>query len=82
MPGPSLSPNRTCTTTTTCHTQQEIAEAVEVHKNTVSEVCRNLADLPKSDKPAAEHLVARPMVCGLTTHGLQVSGVAVLAEGS
>jgi transcriptional regulator with XRE-family HTH domain len=40
-----------------CWTQQEIAEAVGVHKDTVSEVCRNLATLPESDKPAANHLV-------------------------
>ena len=39
-----------------CHTQEEIAKKEEVHKDTVSEICREMADLPKSDKPAAEHL--------------------------
>jgi hypothetical protein len=30
---------------------------VGVHKDTVSEICRNLAELPESDKPAAAHQV-------------------------
>jgi hypothetical protein len=38
-----------------CYTQQEIAEANGVNKDTVSEVCRNMADLPKSDKADSEH---------------------------
>jgi hypothetical protein len=38
-----------------CWTEQEIAEATGVHRDTVNEICRNLADLPKSDKAAAEH---------------------------
>jgi len=38
-----------------CYTQQEIADAVGVHKDTVNEICRNSADLPESDKPAANH---------------------------
>lgn len=40
-----------------CYTQDEIAQAVNVHKDTVNEVCRKSADLPESDKPAAQHLV-------------------------
>ena len=42
----------------TCATQEEIAEAVGVHKDTVSaemEVCRNLETLPNSDKVTAMH---------------------------
>ena len=35
-----------------CYTMEEIGEAVGVHKDTVSEVCRNIADLQKSDKSA------------------------------
>jgi ParB-like nuclease domain len=38
-----------------CYTLEQIAERVAVHKDTVSEVCRNLAELPESDKPAAAH---------------------------
>ena len=38
-----------------CYTQQEIANAVGINKDTVSEVCRNMADLPKSDKANSEH---------------------------
>jgi hypothetical protein len=33
-----------------CHTQQEIGEAVGCHKDTVSEICRKMAELPESDK--------------------------------
>jgi hypothetical protein len=33
----------------------QIAAACDVHKDTVSEICRNLAELPKSDKAAADH---------------------------
>ena len=36
---------------------EEIAEVCGCHKDTVSEVCRKMADLPKSDKAAAEHAV-------------------------
>jgi len=39
-----------------CYTQDEIAERCDCHKDTVSEICRKMADLPKSDKPAADHL--------------------------
>jgi transcriptional regulator with XRE-family HTH domain len=39
-----------------CYTQEEIAEVVGCHKDTVSEICRKMAELPKSGKPAAEHL--------------------------
>ena len=39
------------------HTQEEIAETVGVHKDTVSEICRKMADLPESDKPYANHLI-------------------------
>jgi hypothetical protein len=38
-----------------CATQEEIADACDVHKDTVSEICRKLADLPNSDKAAADH---------------------------
>ena len=38
-----------------CHTQEEIAEREGITKETVSEICREMADLPKSDKAAAEH---------------------------
>ncbi len=38
-----------------CFTQQDIANQVGCDKDTVSEVCRKMADLPKSDKSAAEH---------------------------
>ena len=40
-----------------CWTLDEIAEDTGVHKDTVSEVCRKTAELPKSDKPAAEHAI-------------------------
>jgi hypothetical protein len=40
-----------------CATQEEIAAATDVTKETVSQICQNLADLPKSDKSAAEHAV-------------------------
>jgi len=33
-----------------CYTQQEIAERVGCHKDTVSEICRKMATLPESDK--------------------------------
>ena len=39
-----------------CHTEQEIADLNGIHKDTVSEVCRKMADLPKSDKLSSEHL--------------------------
>jgi plasmid maintenance system antidote protein VapI len=39
-----------------CHTQEDIAEKVAVHKDSVSEICRKMADLPESDKPVAAHL--------------------------
>ena len=38
-----------------CWTQQEIAEATGVTKETVSEVCQKSAKLPESDKAAAAH---------------------------
>jgi hypothetical protein len=38
-----------------CWTQEEIAESVGVHKDTADEICRKLANLPKSDKAAGEH---------------------------
>ena len=38
-----------------CWTVEEIAADVGVHKDTVSEVCRKTAELPKSDKSSAEH---------------------------
>ena len=40
-----------------CYTQEEIAKREEVHKDTISEVCRKMAELQKSDKPYAEHLI-------------------------
>jgi len=39
-----------------CYTQKEIAEREGITKETVSEVCQKMADLPKSAKPFAEHL--------------------------
>jgi len=39
-----------------CYTQEEIGEMVGITKETVSQVCQKMAELPKSDKPAAEHL--------------------------
>jgi len=41
-----------------CYTQEEIGQMVGVHKDTVSGICRNLAELPESDKPAAEHMAS------------------------
>jgi hypothetical protein len=38
-----------------CHTLEEIAEVVNVHKDTVSEICRRMEELPKSDKSTADH---------------------------
>lgn len=38
-----------------CWTFDEIANDVGVTKETVSTVCQKMAELPKSDKPAAEH---------------------------
>jgi len=38
-----------------CYTQEEIAEREGIHKDTISEICREMADLPKSAKTAAEH---------------------------
>ena len=38
-----------------CHSMQEIAEAVGVHKDTVSEVCRKFPKLENSDKAVADH---------------------------
>ena len=38
-----------------CCSMDEIAEATGVNKDTVSDVCRKLADLPKSDKASSEH---------------------------
>jgi hypothetical protein len=38
-----------------CHTQEANGELCEVHKDTVSEICRKKAELPKSVKPAANH---------------------------
>lgn len=40
-----------------CYTQEEIAEREEIHKDTVSEICRKMAELPESDKPSADHLI-------------------------
>lgn len=39
-----------------CHTQDEIAAEVDCDQDTVSDVLRKMADLPKSVKPAADHL--------------------------
>lgn len=39
-----------------CYTLEEIAEAENIHKDTVSEVCRKMEDLQFSDKPDAQHL--------------------------
>lgn len=38
-----------------CYTQEDIADTCGVNKDTVSEICRKMADLPKSDKSLAEH---------------------------
>jgi hypothetical protein len=38
-----------------CHTQEEIAEHENIHKDCVSEICRNLADMPEYDKAASSH---------------------------
>lgn len=40
-----------------CHTLDEIAADVGVTKETVSTICQKTEDLPKSDKPAADHAV-------------------------
>jgi len=40
-----------------CHTQEEIAKTVGCDQDTVSEVLRNSAELPKSVRPLADHLV-------------------------
>jgi hypothetical protein len=39
-----------------CHTQEEIAEREGIHHSTVQEVLREMAELPKSAKAAADHL--------------------------
>jgi predicted DNA-binding protein YlxM (UPF0122 family) len=39
-----------------CYSMEEIAAAVDVHKDTISEICRKKEDLPESDKAAASHL--------------------------
>ena len=38
-----------------CWTLEEIAADTGVTKETVSAICQKTAELPKSDKPAAEH---------------------------
>jgi transcriptional regulator with XRE-family HTH domain len=38
-----------------CHTQEEIAERENVSKSIVSEICSEMAELPKPDKAAADH---------------------------
>ena len=40
-----------------CHTQEEIAEREGISQPQVKEVLSVMADLPKSIKPAADHLV-------------------------
>jgi DNA-binding CsgD family transcriptional regulator len=40
-----------------CYTQEEIAERENVNKDTVNEICREMANSPKSDKALAEHAV-------------------------
>ncbi|PKN24112.1 MAG: hypothetical protein CVU64_22905 [Deltaproteobacteria bacterium HGW-Deltaproteobacteria-21] len=39
-----------------CHTQEEIAEICGCERSTVDHALRETADLPKSAKPAADHL--------------------------
>lgn len=39
----------------TYHSMQEIADAVGIHKDTVSEICRKFPELENSDKVAADH---------------------------
>ena len=39
-----------------CYTQGEIAGRENIHKDTVNAICRKMANLPESDKPAASHL--------------------------
>jgi hypothetical protein len=39
-----------------CHTQQEIAQEVGCSKTLVNEVCSEMADLPKANKPASDHI--------------------------
>jgi transcriptional regulator with XRE-family HTH domain len=38
-----------------CHTQEEIAEQEGITKETVSEICQKMANLPESDKSLASH---------------------------
>jgi len=45
--------------------QEEIAEREGIHKETVSQVCQEMAELPKSDKPRAEHRHAKKHGCGI-----------------
>ena len=40
-----------------CYTQEEIAEALSCGKPTVNEICSEMANLPKANKPYAEHLI-------------------------
>jgi transcriptional regulator with XRE-family HTH domain len=40
-----------------CYSQEEIAQRENVTKETVSQVCQDLANLPKSDEAAASHAV-------------------------
>lgn len=40
-----------------CHTQEEIAERENVAKSQVNEICSEMANLPESNKPTANHLV-------------------------
>ncbi len=40
-----------------CHTQEEIAERENVVKSQVNEICSEMAKLPESKKPAANHQV-------------------------
>ncbi len=41
----------------TCHTQEEIAEREGISRTSVEEVLTEMAELPKSSQPTAEHLV-------------------------
>lgn len=38
-----------------CYTQEEIAERENVHKDSVSEICRKMAELPKNLQSQADH---------------------------
>lgn len=49
-----------------CETQEEIAETVGVHKDTISELCRKIPDLEKSDKVAATVDCTHPTVKTIT----------------